>query len=119
MSKAIPILALCAVLFAIGCAGRVTPPSAAEVAYKTLASTQATVDTAMKAWADYVVAGHAKPEDEAVVQTVYSKYQVAIRAAARIPSTLKPGESSLDLDLALRAVEVAAAELLTILNSLQ
>lgn len=52
-----------------------------QTAGKTLAATAVTVDSAMRAWAIYVVDGHATPEQENKVRDVYHKYQLAMQAS--------------------------------------
>ena len=51
------------------------------VTYNTLKATVATVDSAMSAYADMVVAGKVNPETQTRVKHIYGEYEVAVRAA--------------------------------------
>lgn len=57
----------------IGCA--TTMGTFNNLAGKFLATTAATVDASMHAWATWVVAGKATPQDEAQVRAIYATYQ--------------------------------------------
>lgn len=55
--------------------------SAKGVVYKTLAATAYSVDTAMKAYSDRIVAGKVSAGSQAKVRDVLSKYQAGMRTA--------------------------------------
>jgi len=72
MKKLLPLLLL--VLF-VSCA---TSPET--VAYRTIATTAVSVDSAMRGWGDWVKSGKASVSSEDSVRTVYESYQVAMTA---------------------------------------
>lgn len=72
-------VALCvALIVTLGCLGCTT---FGDKSAKVLASSAATVDSAMKGWATYVVLTKPPPEAEAKVKAAYVKYQSAMSAA--------------------------------------
>ena len=68
------IVASLLIISLVSCAA--TP---AQVAYRTIGITVNTVDTGMKLWADYVVAGRATAEQEASVRRAHDRYRTAAR----------------------------------------
>jgi cytosine/adenosine deaminase-related metal-dependent hydrolase len=80
-------------------------------AYRTVGAAAVAVDTGMKAWADYVVAGKATPDQEAKVRAAYTKVQDAARIAK---VALQAGSDA----LAPADLSAAAAALLDLLAGL-
>ncbi len=76
MKKYIAVIPL---ILLLGCA-----TSFQNVAGKLLASTAATVDTVMKGWAAYVIAGQASDDQQRQVRAVYGDYQVSMSAAETV-----------------------------------
>ena len=68
------IVASLLVVSLISCAA--TP---AQVAYRTVGLTVNTVDTGMKLWADYVVAGRATDDQQMAVRRAHDRYRTAAR----------------------------------------
>lgn len=72
------VLTLPLLLWLTACAGIATYE---QNAFRVIGTTATLVDGAMQGWGDYVRAGKAKPEEEAVVKQAYLAYQASMRTA--------------------------------------
>lgn len=68
------------IVFIAGCSGGCTTSQKA-VAYKTLAAVQQTVDSALKAYSEVLVAGKVDQATQIKVADAKAKYEVAFKAA--------------------------------------
>lgn len=89
-------------------------------AYRTLATTSTLVDNSMKAWADYVVKGLAKPEDETKVRAAYVKYQKTMTTAkvAIYAYRASKKDNENELNAALNAVGTSAMDVVKLIQEL-
>lgn len=73
----------------------------------------------MAGWGDYVAAGLAAPGSEAHVADMYASYQRHAKLAAIQAAELTADTEAGDLEIAMRAVEAAAAQLLVFVRETQ
>jgi hypothetical protein len=88
-------------------------------AYQATGTVAVTVDAAMLGWGDYVRAGRATPEDEALVKAAYQHYQAAMRTARAVTwSYLDAGGADRGplLD-AIDALDASKNELVTLIET--
>jgi hypothetical protein len=109
--KKLSIIFLSLVLLAgptvfIGC-------SSSKTAYRTVGITFNTADAAIHSWADFVKAGYATPEQEAVVKDAWTKYLAAKNLAKSVISTGTSGDQVTD---ALNAVSASNGEVIKIVQ---
>lgn len=83
-------------------------------AYQVIGSVSVSVDTAMKVYADMVVAGKVSPENQAKVKRAYEVYQSAMASAhLAIMAARESGKQGNDaVNIALDAVSASATSLI-------
>lgn len=105
MNKCIPIVTLMALL--VSCASTET------VAYKTLATTVVSVDAAMNGWGEYVRAGKASDDEQALIRDLYTKYQSSLKSAkAAVDAYYANRVNKTGLDLALNILDESKNQLI-------
>lgn len=88
-----------------------------QTTYKTAGTITITADTAMKAWAEYVVAGHAKPDQEVKVRDAYAKYQAAMLTVLDVGKAATANGSTNGLQQWFQAATAAQAHLVDVVNA--
>lgn len=106
-------------LAVVGCGFSCATGDLEQTAYRTVGAVAVTVDTSMNAFGDYVRAGKATPEQQAMVKAAYERYQLAMRAAHNSITAYKSApDDGTPLDMALRAVESIGGELISLIRQL-
>lgn len=100
----IPIV-LVAFLFLTACA------NLERNSYRTIGSIVVAVDTAMNGWGEYVRAGKAKPDEEAIVRQMYGRYQTTMKVAESALTAYQKSPDASQLQRALNAASAAAEDL--------
>lgn len=96
------LIALCALIFTIGCAGT----------HKAVVTVTSVVDTAMQEWADASVSGRTTPKLDAEVKAAHALYrEQAARALVLYQAAVKAGDAQGRME-ALRTLKDAAELLL-------
>lgn len=88
-----------------------------QTTYKTAGTVTITADTAMKAWAEYVVAGLAKPDQEAKVRDAYGKYQASMMAVLDAGKAATASGNQTALQNWFAAAAAAQANLVNVVNA--
>ena len=99
------------VMFLTGCANW------RQASYKATGSVVITTDAAMTAWATYVAAGSAKPEQEVRVKAAYEKYQKAALAVIAAGKSATADGNRAPFDIAVAASSAAQADLVALVQS--
>lgn len=81
-------------------------------AYKVIGATAVTVDAAMNGWGDFVRAGKASNDDQAVVRSSYEKYQKAMSASRTAVATYRVNKDKTALNLALDILDATKNDLI-------
>lgn len=105
------VLLLSAVLLLTGCANW------KQAGYKSTGVVVITVDAAMKAWAGYVAAGQAKPQQEVQVKAAYEKYQKAALVLIAAGKAATTNGTRAPFDAGVAAASAAQADLVALVSS--
>ena len=81
-------------------------------AYKVIGTTAVTVDAAMNVWGDFVRAGKASLDDQAVVRGAYEKYQKAMATTKVVVATYQTSQDKNALNLALDILDATKNDLI-------
>lgn len=76
-------------------------------AFRVIGATATIVDGAMNGWGDYVRAGKAKPEEEAVVKQAFLAYQASMRTAKAAVESYRVTPNNDSLSRILDALDAA------------
>lgn len=88
-----------------------------QTAYKTEGTIVVTVDGAMSAWQDYVVAGHATRAQDEAVRSAYGKYQAAMTLALNATAAASgTGTNPADMQTKIKNVSAFAADFVALVS---
>lgn len=88
------------------------------IAYKTVASTTTTVDTARQAWNQWVITGHATVDQVTKVANDYALYQQSMATAQVAINSYNANPDPNQLNKVMAAVSDSSANLLGLINTI-
>lgn len=86
-------------------------------AYKSTGVVVVTVDSAMKAWGDYVRAGLASVDSQLKVKATYDKYYLTVQAAKAVITVAKSNNSTNQVVNTVAIISSAGAEVIGLVES--
>ena len=86
-------------------------------AYRTIATTTATVDVAMNSWGEAVRSGLTTPEQQAKVRKLYDEYDSLAKTARALAISYKSNPDKNGLSQAVDAAVAAAAPLVEVIHT--